>query len=722
MTNRQNDREGGIGGRAATSDTPRAQPDPAGAAAGPYHPSSAFRRALRRSRGGLSRGTESRTDRSGSTSLAGELSALAGAALAVGVAAGFLELAVVMIQIHGLHRVGLATLRVSRHAWWMIPAGETVATLGLTLVLAAPALAWSTVRGRRPERSRSPRLARRWTGMVLGTLLFLGPLLAVRRLHAAAALALAIGVGFRAGRLLVRATPQWRRLARRAGVIALGGLVAYSCWEWDRVAHSEDRALALPAPGTPNLLWIVMDTVRADHMSLYGYARPTTPELGRWAAAGITFDSAYSAAPWTLPSHVTMFTGLWPGEHGARLDRSYFGPSPTLAEHLAAHGYVTAGLAANTGMCNATYGVGRGFDYYVELLCNHEVSLRAMMFNAALGARIMRLANALGLPVPAEFPRTGRRLAPELIGHAQNWLGRARGGNQAGARHPFFLFMNFMDAHSPYVPLAASTRRFWTDPLPPRRQSVPETGWRAQQRRDAASADRRPRLQEELDAVVRRLTDLYDDCLLGLDAELGRFLRELRAAGFLDETWVVITADHGEEFGERGIFGHGASLYSRLTHVPLILIPPLGPSGRDDDPYASIRGRRIAAPVSHRNLAATLAGLLVPGTAHPFPGRSLARHWEAGGPVMPDPILIQLEAQGFAGDDVQIDRMQNLDAVIAEGHLLIESVRKASELYNLGADPENRWNLAGQPAQQARQERLKRTLDALRPRPPGASE
>jgi arylsulfatase A-like enzyme len=459
-----------------------------------------------------------------------------------------------------------------------------------------------------------------------------------------------------------------------------------------------------------------MDTVRADDMSLHGYERRTTPELERWAGGGITFEMARSAAPWTLPSHVTMFTGLWPFEHGARIDRPYFGPSPTLAEHLAANGYATAGLAANTGMCNATYGMGREFDYYVELLCNHEVSLRATMLNSALGRSVMKLANAIGLPVPGDFPQAHRRLAPELIRHAEEWLGRARRRNEAGepgSQRPFFLFMNFMDVHSPYIP-PATARRFWTDPIPPRKQAIPENGWSALRARDEAPPDQRPDRQQELDAVTRRLVDLYDDCLFGLDAELGRFLGRLGPSGLLEETWVLITSDHGEEFGEHGIFGHGASLYNQVTHVPLILIPPLAMRGSGDDPYAAMRGRRIDVPVSHRDLPAILASLLLLGTAHPFPGRSLARHWGTDGPGSPHPILAQMEEQHFAGEEIQMDSSLKMDSVIAEGHLFIESVRKAPELYDLFADRENRRDLAGRPEQGPRQERLKQTLDALR--------
>ncbi len=471
----------------------------------------------------------------------------------------------------------------------MVPVAETLVTVGLTLILVTPAIALSAWRNGRPGSSRSTSWAWTWAGIVLGTLLFLGPLLAVRRLHAAAALALAFGAGTRIRRFVVRPTPGWQRASRWAGAIALCGLAAYSYRQWDRVAHAEERAWSRPASPAPNLIWIVMDTVRADHMSLHGYSRKTTPVLEDWSRQGITFDRARSAAPWTLPSHISMFTGLWPFQHGARIDHPYSGPSPTLAEHLAANGYATAGFAGNTGMCNASYGVGRGFDYYVEMLCNHEVSLRAAMFNSSLGNVVMKLANRIGLPVPVDYPHKGRRLAPELIGHAQEWLGRVRARNEAAepeSRRPFFLFVNFMDAHSPYIPLAESTRRFWTDPIPPRNQTVPENGWRALDARNAAPPDRKPALQRDLDAVTGRLRDLYDDCLVGLDAQLGRFLRELQAGGLLEETWVVITSDHGEQFGEHSVFGHGAGLYNQVTHVPLIVIPP-GARGSGRDPNAA---------------------------------------------------------------------------------------------------------------------------------------
>src|SRR5262249_33285930 len=158
----------------------------------------------------------------------------------------------------------------------------------------------------------------------------------------------------------------------------------------------------------------------------------------------------------------------------------------------------------------------------------------------------------------------------------------------------------------------------------------------------AATTAERPALKNELDAVSNRLSDLYDECLHGMDAALGRFLSGLREDGLLRDTWVVITADHGEHFGEHGHFGHGSTLYNAMTHVPLILIPPESSSGDGLDPAAGLRGRHISVPVSQRDLAHTIAGLLDPEGTNPFPGRSLARYWSDQAPGPPDPVLSQL--------------------------------------------------------------------------------
>ena len=398
------------------------------------------------------------------------------------------------------------------------------------------------------------------------------------------------------------------------------------------VARKPDPALAHARDNRPNLLWIVVDTLSAEHMSLYGYGRRTTPELEAWAKDGITFDLASSAAPWTLPSHITMFTGLWPFEHEARVDRAYRGASPTIAEHLRAQGYQTAGIAANVRMCNNAYGVGRGFDHYVDYPCNNEISMKAMMYNSALGSMVMQLGRRMSLPLPEPFSFDYEPSARELTADARAWLDRVSPNipsETLGSRRPFFLFLNFMDVHGPYQPSPHVAPRFWISPIPAKELATPGCGWDALHARGAARPEQHEQRQRELEDVSRRLVDLYDQCIYGLDAELGRFLRELRAAGRLANTWVIVTADHGEHFGEHDQFGHGSSLYNEQTRVPLVLIPPISHEGTATDSGARLRGRRLTVPVSLRDLPRTMTELLTGNDKNPFPGRSLADYWSS---------------------------------------------------------------------------------------------
>jgi arylsulfatase A-like enzyme len=640
-----------------------------------------------------------------------------GAALLLSFASGFLELAVLGIQEHIQPRVGWRSLMVSRHITWMLPVTATLVIVPLAFFLVWPALALLAWRSRRGGRLSPWAAARSWTwaGMALGTLLLAGPLLAIRALHPAAALTLALGGGFRLCRAIVRPIAGWRRLCYSCAVIVILAVPACLIARWNEVAGALVPIASPPVAGSDNLLWIVLDTLRADHMSMYGYDRQTTPKLDTWAQQGITFEMARSAAPWTLPSHVTMFTGLWPFQHDARVDRAYCKPSPTLAEHLRAKGYRTAGIVANVRMCNTAYGVARGFDYYVDYPCNQEINLKAMMYNSALGKEVMKLLRRMSLPVAGPTPFGLQPGAREITAKARAWLDGVSQSNASatpGSRRPFFLFLNFMDVHGPYLPCPGAARRFWAGPIPSRPLASPRSGWDALRARDAAPPELRALRERELENVRRRLGDLYDECLYGLDAELARFLSELRAGNRLANTWVVITSDHGEHFGEHDLFGHGASLYNEQTHVPLVIIPPLR-ARSDKDPADGLRGRRVAVPMSLRDLPRTMTELLIGGADNPFPGRSVAGTWSASGPVSVEPVLSQLEQASLAGEDFATDQSATIHSVIDENYVLIESGGKGAELYTID-DRKQKWNLADDPLQRSRVERLRRGLAALR--------
>jgi arylsulfatase A-like enzyme len=332
---------------------------------------------------------------------------------------------------------------------------------------------------------------------------------------------------------------------------------------------------------------------------------------------------------------------------------------------------------------------------------------------------VIELLQRMGLAVTGRAPFGFQRPAREIMAEGRAWLAgvsRSNGSESFGSRQPFFLFLNLMDVHEPYLPSPDMARRFWTSPIPSKTFASTASGWNALRARDAAQPEQRGQRQRELEDVSRRLCDLYDECIYGLDAELGRFLSELHAAGCLANTWVVITADHGEHFGEHDRFSHGSSLYNELTHVPLILIPPLGAEGTGTDGASRLRGRRVAVPVSLRDLPRTLTEVLFPGADNPFPGRSLARHWDASAPILVDPVLSQLDER-LAGEEFASDQKLTMNSVIAENYILIESRGNPPELYAI-EDLKQQRNLAAQPDQKSRLERLRSTMASLR-RAPG---
>lgn len=687
---------------------------------GAYRPSGALRGILNRGAFKGRRGTKAvLSTANASTGLghAPAVSSLLGAGLTVGAVAGFLELLVQAVQIHWLHQIEWTTLTISRHAGWMAVATSSVLVASLTLVLLAPALAWAA----RRQKQNVPARRLFWTwdvaGVILGTLLFFGPLQMIHGLHAAAAAALALGAGVRCRRLLVRRASAWQRMSRRVGIMAAVLVPLYSFWQWHSIASTPDCVWSEPGAATPNVIWIVADTLRADHMSVYGYNRPTTPELEKWAKEGITFDMARSAAPWTLPSHVTMFTGLWPSEHGSRVNRPYASASPTIAEYLRSKGYATAGFVSNVRMCNRVYGVNRGFDTYIDFPCNHEVSIRAALNNSSLGSSVLEVGRRARLPVPHPFRFNVKPDAKEIGDRGREWLdqvNRRNGSADPEATRPFFLFLNVMDVHGPYLPSRSASGKFWHGPVPPLSQATPECGWVAVNKAMSAPPETHAARWQELGQVSRRLIDLYDECLSGLDVDLGHFLSGLRSSGALENTWVVITGDHGEHFGEHNQFGHGSSLYNELTHVPLIVIPPLGTSESDRDPARTLRGRRIKTPVSLRDLPATVAGLIDPNTKQPFPGQTLARHWNTRGAASADPVLSQLEEPDLRGKDFRTENIAKMDSLIADSYVLIENRNHPDEVYHLFNDPLQQKNLAELASEQAPALRLKQLLDTLR--------
>lgn len=421
---------------------------------------------------------------------------------------------------------------------------------------------------------------------------FLGWLLVPARIHRVAALILAAGLAVCLCRWLAPRLDSATRFVRRTapymlGVPLLAGVMIYGAGHWREAAAAKQ----LPAvAGAPNVLLIVLDTLRADHMSVYGYARPTTPHLEKIAAEGTTFENAIAPASWTLPSHATLFTGLYAYQHqatGERLQENFL----TLAAALKQRGYYTAGFVGNTSFAHAKTGLANGFIRYQDLFS----SIADAAVRTVYGRRIFpRAARAAGY-----YDDVGRKRAEDVNREFLEWLDAPTGipASELGRARPFFVFLNYFDMHIPYFPPPAFAAKFAqaAEQILKRRPVMENTSPARPESVAAAEAEK----------------DAYDASIAYLDEELGKLFAELKQRGLLENTLVVITSDHGEAIFEHETFGHSLNLYREAIHVPLIVLHPRSvPAGMRDSRMANLA-----------DVPRTVFDLL--GLESPFAGHSL---------------------------------------------------------------------------------------------------
>ncbi|MFT4539005.1 MAG: arylsulfatase A-like enzyme [Planctomycetota bacterium] len=309
-----------------------------------------------------------------------------------------------------------------------------------------------------------------------------------------------------------------------------------------------------------NVLLIVIDTLRADHLSCYGYERDTSPRIDELAANGLRFTHAQAPRAKTTPSVATLMTGLYPQQHGLRdLTMSLRAGVPTLAEELKQAGYSTRAIVGNYVLKKELSALDRGFETWIE-----------------------DLPETRGVPPDAVPQRSAASLtdgALELMGwsHAPDADSRA-------TDEPFFLYLHYMDPHGLYDPPPQHQIFSSGHPAPIDTRTstkggyeariatynVPENAWLATGEVDAAA-----------------VMDLYDGEVHYVDHEIGRLLDGMRSAGELEHTWIVIVSDHGESMGEhRYWFEHGLYAFEATCRVPLIVVPP---ASLTDRPEAGVR-------------------------------------------------------------------------------------------------------------------------------------
>ena len=424
---------------------------------------------------------------------------------------------------------------------------------------------------------------------------------------------LSLGISSLLAPAVERYAPELRRplLMTLAGMLALVLFFAGSVFGRDWYKQWNETRRPLPPAGSPNVLLIVLDTVRADRTSLYGYGRPTTPTLERLALRAIRFDEARASAPWTLASHASMFTGRWPFELGIKWLAPMGDRFPTLAEYLGSRGYATAGFVANTFYCSFDTGLNRGFthyeDYDLDRLGAFRTAELVSLTVKIVGALCQRLGETFDLgPFRAlqtyavgQLEVADKKFAGAVNREFLDWLSRRREPDR-----PFFAFLNYFDAHSRYLLPRGEEYRFGLKPLIQADFQLFH-GW---YEIDKTQLPRRYRTM---------ISDCYDSCLAHLDERLGELFDELQSRGVLDKTLVVITSDHGEDVGEHDLYDHGESLYRNEIRVPLLIIVP----GR-----GSHRGT-VGETVSLRDLPATITDLTGLTHGSPFPGQSLSKYW-----------------------------------------------------------------------------------------------
>ncbi|MCR9097856.1 MAG: sulfatase [bacterium] len=449
------------------------------------------------------------------------------------------------------------------------------------------------------------------------------------------------------------------------------------------LATRAERPPLAPPGAHPDVVFIVMDTTRRDRLSLYGHDRATTPAIDRLASRARVYDDAWSAAPWTPPSHATLFTGLLPAEHGVDGVHVPAFPAelPSLPDRLQAAGYRTAGWVANPNLLGP--GWERGFDVYAPPWFAGPHSLTALLNRGLMG----------GKPAWLDDGASDRVLA-----RAKRWWSRT---NDA----PRFLFMNFVDPHDPYRPLEVDTERVLPDVDRQAAMAVPQDPQRYAV--DPGMTD------ETRDAIAA----LYDAEIAGLDRRLGVFFDWLEERGELDETLIVITSDHGERLGERGLLGHLLVMDQHLLRVPLLIRHP-----------PSIPPERVAERVSSRDVAGEILEIVglepLPPPAGEGLSLSVARVRRGG----ETPLVAQHGPFGWYLDQLR-GRRAGFESPLAIGHWTLTTLgdhvllwspdedEEAAIVVSLEGDPSWERNLA-EDAPEIRA----RLLDAAREAPRYSAE
>ncbi len=383
------------------------------------------------------------------------------------------------------------------------------------------------------------------------------------------------------------------------------------------------------APAPRHVIVLVVDTLRADHLGFYGYARDTSPGLDAWAARGAVFDQALATSPWTLPSFASIYTGELPGRHeAARVPSKGHGTvvgklapdTATLAELLREQGFATAAIV-NNPFLEAKSGIARGFDVYdYHPSRNHD-----------------------------------KRRAADVVNRGLAWL-------EETGETPSFLLLHFFDPHMDYNPPKRTRGRFT--------EGYEGTlGYPVSDRRGI----RRGRLAERAEDRAF-IIGAYDEEVLYLDGEVTRLLQHLEESGRLEETLVLLVADHGEELFDHGGFEHGRTVYQEVLRVPFLAWGP------------GVGVRHIETPVSIADVMPTVLEAVGLPPRPGVLGRSLWPLLRGDASSRPVAVVAENTVQG-----------PEKKAILRWPHKLLTDEKTGElRLFDLAADPGETRDLAAE--------------------------
>lgn len=387
-------------------------------------------------------------------------------------------------------------------------------------------------------------------------------------------------------------------------------------------------------PKGPNVLLISLDTLRADHLHCYGYDRETSPNIDKFAEEGVLFSQNTSAAPLTTPSHMSMFTSLYPSVHGVvSTERKLAESLITLAEILKEQDYTTSAFISAPIMLPYELGFGQGFDHYDDFTITLDQEADLFMLNDRCRGQ------------------NDHPICPITHDMVVSWL-------ENNYHKKFFIFLHYWDIHGDYAPSYPYNTMF--DP-----------GYEGDFNGDYAHIKMiKPGISER---DLEHMIALYDGEIRYVDSYIEKLFNKLEELNLMDKTLIILTADHGEEFLEHGSNWHGKTMYDEVTHVPLIMRYP-----------TSIpKNKVISSQVSSVDIMPTILDILGISIEHQIQGQTLL------------PLVLEEEKPASMSAYCEADLSgRELKSVRVAKYKFIYSERdKKEELYDLVDDPNEQNNL-----------------------------